>query len=130
MSRLIIYVSGKPLLHGHKRREFLWSPTHRCYLYNGKEIDASEFNATYDKAMRNNSDMSPRVMVVPSMEVQSEPPTSSSTSAVVEKVTVTEPDEPNVAGVTVDEAVAVLERLAPERLKKKTGPKPKILEVA
>lgn len=117
MSRLIIYVTGKPNLHGHKRREFLWSPAHGLYLYGGKEIEAAEFNATYEKAMKTNTDMNPRVKVV-------------ATSA-IQQVTVTTPPAPQ--DITIDDAVAVLERLAPERLKKKTGPKPKesaALEVA
>ncbi len=128
MSKLIIYVTGKPNLHGHKRREFLWSPAHGLYLYNGKEIDATEFNAAYEKAMKTNTDMNPRVKVVSSIAVQPEPPTSNSGGAgVVENVTLAEQKEP-----TAEEAVAILQRLAPELLKKKPGRKPTdvALEVA
>lgn len=118
MSRLIIYVTGKPNLHGHKRREFLWSPAHSLYLYGGKEIEADQFNAAYEKAMKNNADMNPRAKVVASIGVQAESPTSNSGGpAAVTNVTVAHE-------TTVDEALAVLERLAPERLKKKPGRKP------
>ncbi len=115
MSRLIIYVSGKPLLHGHKRREFLWSPAHKCYLYGGKEIEAAEFNAIYEKAMRTNADMNPRVLVT-NADASAAPIAPVATIAAHE--------------ITTEEAEAVLARLAPERLKKKTGPKPRVLEVA
>lgn len=112
-AKLIIWIPGKPQLNGHKQREFLWSPAHSCYLYGGKEIDASEFNALYEKAVRNNADLGPRVKVlsVDKTIVRAAPP------APITTITARE--------VSADEAEEVLQRLRPERLKKKTGPKEK-----
>lgn len=111
-ANLIIYVTGKPLLHGHKRREFLWSPEYGLYLYGGRQLAPEEFNAAYERCMKNNADMNPRVRVVS------------------QTVSVPDPEEPllkiEVAprAITLEEAEAVVARLAPERLKKKTGPRP------
>jgi len=114
-AKLIIWVPGKPLLNGYKQREFIWSEIHKCYIYGGSEIDASKFNETYEKATRNNSDMNPRVKVVEIRNISIiEPPPA-------------EPVKPQE--ITADKAEEVLQRLAPERLKKKPGPKP-ALEVA
>jgi hypothetical protein len=131
-TKLIIYVGGKPLLNGHKQREFIWVPAYGCYLYEGQEIPASEFNVKYEKAMRNNADMNPRVKVV------SDSPCSVSCSCAPLAITTATPPPYSVTVVptpverviTAEEAEAVLQRLAPERLKKKTGPKPKpVLQV-
>jgi hypothetical protein len=114
-AKLIIWVPGKPLLNGYKQREFIWSEAHKCYIYGGSEIDASKFNELYEKAVRNNFDMNPRVKVVD-----------------VQRIAIIEP--PPITTITAQEITAekaeeVLQRLAPERLKKKPGPKPAI-EVA
>lgn len=117
MSRLIIYITGKPSLHGHKRREFLWSPAHSLYLYGGAEISAEAFNAIYEKAMKTNADMNPRVKVV-----------NAGDHHAIQQVTI-KAAEPRA--ITVEDAEETLARLAPHRLKKKTGPKPSpVLEVA
>lgn len=121
-AKLIIWIPGKPLLHGYKQREFLWSQAHGCYLYGGKEIDAKDFNAVYERAVRNNADLGPRVrvMTVDKAIVRAAPPTPITTITAKE--------------ITADEAEEVLSRLRPERLKKKTGPKEKekvpVMEVA
>jgi hypothetical protein len=113
--KLIIFVGGRPTTSGHKIREFVWSPTHGCYLFGGKEWAASEFNAAYERAVNQNEDMRPRVKVV---GIGAESP-----APVTPVLIATRPP-------TVDEAVAVLQRLAPERLKAKTGPKPRLQEVS
>ncbi len=110
MPRLIIYVTGKPNLHGHKRREFLWSPAHKLYLYGGSEISAEAFNEIYEKAMKTNADMNPRVKVV-----------DAGATVAIQHVTFTTPPAPQE--ITEEQAVAVLQRLAPELLKKKPGRK-------
>ncbi len=118
MAKLIIYITCKPVLHGFKRREFLWSEVHKLYLYGGKEISLAEFNAIYEKAMRTNADMRPLVKV---LDVTPEPaPTIQVSQMAVSR------------SLTLEDAEAVINRLAPERLKKKTGPKPHtpVMEVA
>lgn len=121
MPTLILYVPGKPLLNGHKQRNFLWSAAHACYLYEGAEIEAADFNAKYELAMKTNADLRPRVRVIDA---------GNATVAVGEG----SPAGPApVATITVAAAESVLERLAPHRLKKKTGPKPRagaMMEVA
>lgn len=116
---LIIYVTGKPLLHGHRRREFAWSPPHGVYLYDGKEFAPSEFNEAYERCMRNNSDMNPRVRVVAGSV-----PAARKPDGPVVAVGVVPAPPPAPRAITLEEAEAVVARLAPERLKKKTGPRP------
>lgn len=103
MSKLIIWVSGRPQIDGHVKREFRWSETHRLFIYEGREFTDAEFNAKFERAWATNDDLRPRAKVV-----------STSTSSAAEP--------------TVDEAVATLQKLAPELLKKKPGPK-QMLEV-
>lgn len=64
MPKIIIYIPGKPLLHGHKRREFHWSPSHGVYLYRGRELELTEFNDAWADAYRRNHDMNPQVKVL------------------------------------------------------------------
>lgn len=66
MTKLIIWIPGKPLLNGYKRREFRWSEPHACYIYRGRELGPEEFNAEFDHAFKHNSDLQPRVRVVDS----------------------------------------------------------------
>lgn len=64
MPKIIIYIPGKPGLHGHKRREFHWSPPHGVYLYRGKELELEQFNEAWVDAYRRHHDMNPQVKVV------------------------------------------------------------------
>ncbi len=114
--KLIIWIPGKPNIHGHKRREFLWVPAFSCYLYEGKEIEPSAFNAKYEKAMKNNGDMLPRVKVIETASAESAAPISTpNLPPPAPELTITE---------QLEKAEAVIERYAPERLKKKPGAKP------
>lgn len=124
MSKLIIYVGGKPSINGFRRREFIWSDAHKCFIYEGVEIDERDFNAKVEKAFRNNQDLNPRVKIVqfsddPIITIQ--PPM---------------PVMPDVTTITaarvfsLAEAESVMARLAPDRLKKTPGRKPRIMEVA
>ncbi len=116
--KLIIWIPGKPTLHGHKRREFLWSPAHKCYLYEGRVIESAEFNAKYEKAMKTNSDLLPRVKVIEIASAESAAPISAPPTAAPEA-----PVAPLTIAEQLDRAEEVINRYAPERLKKKTGPK-------
>ncbi len=112
MTKLAIYINGKPNIHGHKRREFTWSPTHGCYLYEGRELDATEFNAVFERCEKRNSDMQPLVKV---LSVGNEIPPPPAPTSPAPKAASTE--------ITADEAEAILQRLRPERLKLKPGRK-------
>lgn len=69
MFKLIIYVSGKPSLNGYRIREFKWSEAHKKHIYLGAEIEPEKFNALFEKAWRNNDDLSPKALVVPVVAV-------------------------------------------------------------
>lgn len=103
--KLHLYILGRPNLHGHRRREFQWSPPHGVYLYEGKEFSAAEFNAAYERCMKRNADMNPRVRVADDAE------------QLAPVATISPAQE-----VTVEMAEAVMWRLAPEKMKKKPGP--------
>ncbi len=123
--KLIIWIPGKPNIHGHKRREFLWVPAFSCYLYEGKEIEPSAFNAKYEKAMKNNGDMLPRVKVIETASAESAAPISTpATPSPVSAPNLPPPTLELTITEQLEKAEAVIERYAPERLKKKPGAKP------
>jgi len=116
MPKLIIYINARPRTQGLKIREFQWSPEHSLHIYMGRVYDASEFNAAMDKALKNNRDLNPIVKVVdagasapvaPEAPVLQPPPIVSPVATISAKE------------VTVEAAVEVLLRLAPEMLRKK-----------
>ncbi len=115
MSKLIIWVTGRPSLDGYAKREFKWSELHKKFIYEGKEIAPAEFNAKWEKAFRNNGDLFPQVWVVDA--IADAPPTTPPKPIAPPQV----PIALNL--ITVDQAEAVMMKLAPERLKAKPGPK-------
>ncbi len=112
MLKLIIWISGRPNLNGFKRREFVWSEPHGCYLYMGREFAPSEFNEAFEKAFKNNRDFYPRAKVIETDEAPANAPAASTPIS-------TKPEP-----LTLEIAEAFIMANAPERLKKKTGPKP------
>ena len=118
MAKLIIWVGGKPLLHGYKIREFHWAEKHGCFIYEGRELSDVEFNAKFERAWRNNSDLQPKVRVVETSPEVAQPEIALTTNAYA-------PRE-----ITLEEAEAVVAALAPDRLKKKAGRPPHMMEVA
>lgn len=132
MSKLIIWVSGKPTLNGYKRRDFVWSLAHNAFIYEGRELDESEFNEKCEKAFRNNEDLHPRVKLVKFSagtvtQVEPQPEKTTATVSTAPIATITASRE-----ITLAEAEAVMKRLAPQRLKKPMGRPPKVrtMEVA
>lgn len=115
MSKFVVCISGKPNIHGYKRGEFHWNETLKLYVYQKLIFDESQFNEVVAKALDRYHDMSPKVRVV-EVAVSQQPVEDLDTPPIA---TITAAHE-----VTVEEAEAVMERLAPHRLKKKTGPKP------
>lgn len=135
--KLIIYINGRPNVHGHKRREFLWNPTHNCHVYRNTEYTPAEFNAVIEKAMSQNQDMFPMVRVVGFAETVSAPPPIDLTgrakelesvvaslreqiASPIEEAPAMEPIATITAAreITLDEAIAVVSRQAPNFLKK------------
>jgi hypothetical protein len=63
MAKLIICCAGRPALNGHKRRTFLWSVEHNCFVHEGKELTEVELNAQVEAVFKKNWDLRPFVKV-------------------------------------------------------------------
>jgi hypothetical protein len=113
MAKLIIYLTGKPNITGFKRGPFTWSPAHAAYLFQAKEFTEQEFNKIAEKTLRDFDHEHPLVRVSTFSPTMPAPVPAAAPGAQSE--------------MTVDEAVELLKREAPELLKKKTGPKPQVL---
>jgi hypothetical protein len=109
MAKLIIYVTGRPLYYGFRRQEFAWDQTLGCYVWKAKQLSEKEFNEVAPKVLKNFADLHPMVRVTEFSE-GIELPEPVATIAAHE--------------ITAEEAIEVLQRLAPEVLKKKVGRKP------
>ena len=109
-------------MDGYKKRDFKWVAEHKACVFEGRVLDATEVNEKCEIAFKRNADLGPRVRVVDAADVQvtaapAAPPPPVSTISVAREI-------------TAEEAESVLLRLAPDRLKKKPGPKGPMLEVA
>lgn len=110
MSKLIIYVKGNKTVEGLRKGDFVWNEEHKCYLWKGRVLDEPELNAEIEKAMNHfPKRLRPLVKVVEFSESNAMPAPITTISAAQE--------------ITVADAEAVMERLAPHRLKQKPGPK-------
>lgn len=109
--KFIIYLDGNPHVQGYTRFEFKWSQSHGAYIWQGREIEASEFNKEAEIALTRYARVNwhPKVKIV---------------SGIHERVA---PIDSTAKEITLAEAEEVMERLAPHRLKKKTGPKPELV---
>lgn len=105
--KFLFYLEGNPLIQGHTRLEFKWSPAHGVFLFEGKETEPKDFDAVartvFGPRYRN--------LFFPLVKL------AGAAAAAAAPVA----DKP--AEITVADAEAVMERLAPHRLKKKPGPK-------
>lgn len=101
--KFLIYVRGNPLVNGHVRMRFRWVPKYELYLWDGKETDVDEFDKVMAEAFKN------PLYKIMNPEAKLAPGTFQAPAAAVE--------------ITVADAEAVMERLAPHRLKRKPGPK-------
>lgn len=152
MSKFVVCISGKPNINGYKRGEFHWDESLKLYVYQKLVFDEAQFNEVVKKALDRYHDMNPKVRCIqmtPAVIVQPAPQFTvplhehealkvelSQTQARFRELEqrrgspqVEDLDCPVVATitaaheVTLEEAEAVILRLAPNRLKKKTGPK-------
>lgn len=119
MAKFIIYINGRPIVQGYKIFEFLWDEALQIYVYQGKQITEDEFDDVVLKVFGSQhyrrlfpfikciekSSVAP-VVVAPPVE----PPAPISTITTSREI-------------TLDEAEAVIQRLAPNLLKKKPGQK-------
>jgi hypothetical protein len=110
--KFIIYLDGNPFVQGYTRFEFKWSQSHGAYLWEGREIDANEFNAVAKVALTRYANLKwhPMVKIVSGLDAKQEVPADFTRGE-----------------ISLADAEATMERLAPHRLKKKTGPKPELV---
>lgn len=124
MTKLIIWVPGKPNLHGYRRRDFAWSEKHKCFVHDGKEYTPDEFNAVAEKVFRRSEDMHPCVRAFDDGQ-KAAPVRPAPAPAPLPVATITARE------ITEEDAVATLMRLAPHRLKKsKQAARAEVIEVA
>jgi hypothetical protein len=134
---LIICCAGRPAINGPKRRTFLWVDKYGCFVHEGREMDETEFNTCVQSVMLRNKDLKCFAKVVSSDGAASVDPRIADLekkladkqarleavqASLIVARTATEP--------TLEQALAVVEALAPDRIKKKPGRKPaELLEV-
>lgn len=116
MSKLLIYVAGRPATNGYHIREFKWSEPHKKFIYLGREIEDYEFNALFEKAWKNNADLTPKAL-------------SLATGPAPAAVVAPPPPAPISDEEAADKAEELLQRLRPDRLKLKPGRKPAPLDL-
>ncbi len=104
MSKLAIICPGRPIVNGSKRRSFLWNDTLKCYVHENRFFEEREFNAVVESVFKKNSDLRPCVRVVEfSGEAAVLPPIATIAGG---------------AEVTLEQALEVVRRQAPEKLRK------------
>jgi hypothetical protein len=130
-AKLLICCAGRPALNGSKRRSFLWSEPNQCYVYEGRELGETEFNAKSKEVMSKNQDLRCFVKIVSEGGGASEDPRIAQLEAkLAEKQARLETVQASLieartkAEPSLEDAIAIVERLAPDRLKKKPGRKP------
>lgn len=106
-AKIIITCPGRPAVNGHKRHSFLWNPAYACYVFENRVLTTEEYNKIADKVFDKNSHLRPRVKFLPE-DTETLAPITTLTAA---------------REITLDEALEVVGRLAPGRLKTKPGPK-------
>ncbi len=103
-AKLAIICPGRLVVNGSKRRTFLWNDEHKCYIHENRLFDEREFNAVVDGVFKKNADLRPCVRVI---EFSDAP-------AVIAPVATIS----GGAEVTLEAALEVVQREAPERLRK------------
>jgi hypothetical protein len=150
MSKLIICCAGRPALNGHKRRTFLWSEKYKAFVHEGRELTEAELNACCEAVFKKNWDLHPFVKVaefsdgsVPSDAVPADDGSKAKIADLQEKLAIARADahtarneanakileltaklEAPSAAPSLEEALEIVGRLAPERLKKRMGRPP------
>lgn len=138
-AKLIIWCPGRPIVNGSKRRTFQWNPTYSCYVHENQVFDEKEFNAVVDGVFKKNADLRPCVRVVGFSDgVAATPDAALVSAAEHEKLKAKyKALQDRIAGtpvatisggaeITLEAAIEVVQRQAPERLRKThTGGRPK-----
>lgn len=142
-------------MNGHKRRTFLWSVEHNAFVHEGRELTETELNAQVEAVFKKNWDLRPFVKVArfsdgtgPVVVAPAEDGSKAKIAELQEKLAearaaahtarveaeeakkalaVVPPETPAPAAVepTLEQALEIVTRLAPERLRKQSlGRKP------
>ncbi len=119
-TKLVIACPGRPAINGHHRRKFTWMPEYNAYVYEGRVLDEREVNAIAEVVVKKNTDLHPYMKVVQFSEEKTE----TSAPIVQQTVHTTDPTPPAARPITLDQALDVVQKLAPEKLKKAPGKKP------
>jgi hypothetical protein len=119
-AKLIICCTGNPNINGHKRRNFLWNEEFKCFAYENRVMSEREFNAQAEAVFKKNWDLRPTARVVQF---------SDETQTVSTVVHTTDPTPVQARPISLEEALEVVNSLAPDRLKKTPGRKPAAMEV-
>lgn len=136
-AKIIIAAPGRPATNGHKRRMFLWNPTFNCYVYENRVLDEAEFNSITQAVFKKHSDIRPYALIVAdngAVESKSMVATAEHEALLARyKALQARIGEPapvatiSAREVGLDEAVAIVQRLAPEKLRKTSqGRKPSV----
>lgn len=131
---LIICCAGRPAINGYKRRSFTWVAEYGCYVHDGKVLSESEFNAVSQEVMAKNQDLRCFAKVV-NAAADADPRIAGFEKALAEKQARIEALQSSVLTLrahttpSLEQALEVVETLAPERLKKKPGRKAELQEV-
>ena len=62
--RAIFCIRAKVNLHGHRIREFVYDPVRDLHIWQGRELEADEFNARSFEVLTANADLSPFVLLI------------------------------------------------------------------
>lgn len=62
--RAIFCIRAKPNLHGFRIREFVYDPARDLHVWQGRELEADEFNARSREVLSANEDIHPFVLLV------------------------------------------------------------------
>jgi len=142
-AKIIICAPGRPVCNGHKRRMFIWNPTFNAYVFEDRVLDEAEFNRISESVFKKHSDIRPyakivqeSVSVVPEPMVPEPMVPEKDYAALKEKYRALQArigEIPPVATIAarevgLDEAVAIVQRLAPEKLRKTSqGRRPNVV---
>lgn len=110
MPNFICYIDGRPIVQGFKRYEFLWDEALQCYVFEGKTFTEQEFN---DKTRKVFSNLTYRALF----------PMVKCLDAAAAPVAIPPISTITAGEVTLEQALEVVDRLAPDRLKRKPGPR-------
>lgn len=114
-AKIVIACLGRPSINGMRRLKFHWNPEFNCYVYLNRVLDEREANELGEQAVKKFAQLRPFMKVVQFSD--------EATTTIHQTVHTTDPSpEPVPAGqppiITLEQALDVVQKLAPERLRK------------